>query len=765
MRYAKYPNLWRNALSVFALMAFLALLSCSSSKTDSSAPGSSTGMTATAADSENASEPMRSDSSETRTVVVEGKAGDKKLAELRHELQSLGKPMDRSAEMPNSDPGNSPAPNARPMAELARKRANYALGSGGGGRRQLDEVTRERISDDARAIATPRSLEAKEGELWGRLYNDEKQEVREVAFPLKHTDVKAQITGFIASTKVTQSYSNPFEEAIEAVYVFPLPQDSAVNGFEMVIGDRRIIGMVMRKAEARETYEKAKADGYTASLLEQNRPNIFTQSVANIAPKADVNIEISYFHRLVRKADQYEYHFPMVVGPRYEGHTPDIAAITPPAVPEGMRNGHNISLSVEVDAGVPISGLTTPAHETVISRMGEAQAVVSLARKDVLQNRDFVLRLNVIGANLGSGVMTHSGDAGNFASLMITPPSEYGVEDLAPREITFVMDVSGSMRGAPFDMCRNIVLKALEGMRPQDAFNIFYFASGNGQLFELPEMNRPENIDKAKEYLQNMKAGGGTEMLAGLQRLFASRRDPNRLRMVVFMTDGYVGNEEGILAEVKKNVDSSRFYAFGIGSSINRYLIEGIGKHGRGHAEVVLNREFDKADEIVQRFYSHINAPLLTDIELIWEGIEVEQQYPQRVNDLFSGHPVSVVAKLAGTGEGTVKIRGRRLGEVQEILVPFTVQAGDGRNSGLAPIWGRARIEELTDSRLGVDQDMHAKLTEEIVRTALAHNLVSEGTSFVAVDLQQKVSDGNPKKVDVPVEQPEGVDRKATRKD
>jgi len=618
------------------------------------------------------------------------------------------------------------------------------------------------------AIASANDIyRARQGELWAKPIIRTDAAIPATAFPLKHTAVNASVSGYVASTTVSQTYSNDFESAIEAVYVFPLPADSAVNGFTMTIGERTIVGLIRKREEAKEIYETAKRHGFTASLLEQERPNIFTQSIANIAPKQDIKVDITYHNQLKRVKGQYEYQFPMVVGPRYLGNAKDAERIKGPVIPEGMRNGHDISLKINVDAGLPIGKINSVNHKIAEKRLSGNEIEVTLDRADTIPNRDFVLRFDVLGADIQTGFVTHAVDGRGYLSLMFTPPANPNAVDLSPREVTFLLDISGSMHGTPLDLSKRIVTMALDRLRPHDTFNIFFFAGADGQLWELPKPNTPENVAAAKQYLSRMEAGGGTEMLNGLRRLFAAPRANNALRMVVFLTDAMVGDESEILALVKAQAAGSRFFIYGVGSSVNHYLIDGIGKHGRGYATTVYPRETDKLEVSVEEFFSRIDAPCLTDITIDWGGLPVSEMYPSVVGDVFAGHPVTLVAQYApqkGGQSGTIKIRGRKAGAPVEYSIQVDLPETDAANGAIASVWARQKIESLMDARLGTDgRPDYEVLTGQIVDVALAHKLVSEGTSFVAVDESQRVSNGDPKRVNVPLEQPEGVDRKHTQ--
>ncbi len=674
----------------------------------------------------------------------------------------MGRSLLRKTRPSQNDHAESPSPSPEMLRDEEAERSNE---------NKAENKKREKTHQEL-ASSLSRMLGAEQGELWAKPRIEGGEIVRPATlFPLKHTSLETSIAGYIATSRVTQAYTNPFEHAIEAIYVFPLPEDAAINAYRMKIGERTIVGMIMRREEAKATYEKARSMGFTASLLEQERPNIFTQSVANIAPKMDVEIEIQYFGRLKQERGNYEYHFPMVVGPRYSAHAEDSERIATQVIPEGMRNGHDISLKIDLDAGFPLENVEIPTHAVRKTELGSGKMRIELEASETIPNRDFVLRYSLLGAKLQTGIVSYAGEhaegeSDGFVSMMFAPPLEPDLVDISPREITFLIDTSGSMSGTPIELCKQIVFKALDQLRPQDAFNIFFFAGGNGQLWELPRSNTPENVAEAKAYLNALEAGGGTEMLAGLRRLFKSEGTLNRLRMVAFLTDGYIGSESEILAEVKKHADGFRFFAYGIGSSVNRYLLEGIGKHGRGHTSTVLPREYGNTDKAVNEFFSHIDAPILTDIRIDWGELPVSDQYPAQPRDLFAGHPISVIARYqAGAPlSGKVKIRARRGGLPIEYELPVTLSApGTSDHQGLEALWARQKIAELMDQRLGTSGQEYKHFSEEIIETALRFQLVSEGTSFIAVDDYQRVGDGNPEKVVVPVEQPEDVSREFTR--
>ena len=607
-------------------------------------------------------------------------------------------------------------------------------------------------------------------------------------FPLKHTQVDAEISGYLARTVVTQQYTNPFKDVIEAVYVFPLPSMAAVNDFMMEVGGRKIVGIVRSREEAERIYAQARARGQTASLLTQERPNIFTQSVANIEPGGYVDIKITYFERLPYEHGQYEWVFPMVVGPRYipggtQGNVhlagngihqpgtdgggwspntdivPDGSKITPPVLKPGERSGHDIGLTITLDAGLPVTNLNVPAHHVEIARPSDTKRVIHLAAGDSIPNRDFILRWSVAGDETQFGVLTHRDSAGGagFLTLAMQPPAEATDEQVTPREITFIMDVSGSMMGIPIEMVRQVVLRSLDKLRPDDRFNIVYFASGNAQLWESARLGSYENISAAKAFLQNLNAGGGTEMLAGVERALHAHHDARYLQMYIFLTDGYVGDEARILATIKKERGEARFFGFGIGSAVNRYLIDGIGQEGGGESFVLIPRDSAYANRGVGMLFDAIDSPVLVDVAVDWNGLPVEDVYPSKLPDLFGGQTINLIAKYNHPAKGTFYVTGR-IGS-RRVRYPVRVQLPEREteHAALAPTWARAKIADLSSAMLAADSADQKGYVREITDLALAYRLVSQYTAFVAVDESRIVGTGQPRRIMQPVELPEGV--------
>jgi Ca-activated chloride channel family protein len=600
--------------------------------------------------------------------------------------------------------------------------------------------------------------------------------------PLKHTDVRASISGFLSRVVVTQEFENPFKEKIEAVYTFPLPQNAAVDDMTMIVGDRTVRGKILRREEAEAVYEAAKTGGQTASLLNQERPNIFTQSVANVLPGEQIKITISYVETLKYEDGSYEFVFPMVVGPRYvpgsatgaQGNgfapdtdrVPDGSRITPQPAPEGMRAGHDISFDLNLDAGVAIDALSSKTHEIDVERLDLHRARVRLKDLATIPNKDFVLRYDVAGQKIADALLTHSTDKGGFFTLILQPPERVTVEDVTPKELVFVLDTSGSMSGFPIEKAKETMKLALDNLYPYDTFNLITFSGDEHILFPEPVPATKENLAKAQAFLESRQGGGGTEMMKAIKASMDPSDAQGHVRIVCFMTDGYVGNDMEIIGEVQKH-PNARVFAFGIGNSVNRFLLDNMAKYGRGEVEyVALN---DDGSAAARRFHERVRNPLLTDISIDWNGLPVADVYPKIIPDLFGAKPVILTGRYTGNGQGTIRLKGKMSGRdfVREIPVDFS--NSQTQHDVLATLWARTRIDDLMSQDFkGAQQGtMPEEVKQSIIQLGLEYRLMTQFTSFVAVEEMIVTDGGQPRRIDVPVEVPEGVNRETTygRKD
>ena len=577
--------------------------------------------------------------------------------------------------------------------------------------------------------------------------------------PLRHTDVQVRIAGPLARVTVTQEFHNPFAEKIEAVYTFPLPPDSAVDDMTMHVGDRTIRGLIKPRDEARKIYDEARRTGRIASLLDQERPNIFTQAVANIVPGASVKIQIAYVETVPYEAGAYSFNFPMVVAPRYMPRrgVPDAGRIAPPVTPEGTRAGHDISVEVHLDAGVPVESLESRTHDVVIERPNPRQAVVKLRDKAVIPNKDFILKYDVAGRRVEDAVLTHTG----YFTLLLQPPDRVQPEEIAPKELVFVLDTSGSMSGFPIEKAKEAMGLALDGLHPRDTFNLITFAGDTHILFPNPVPATPENRRRAREFLSARYGSGGTEMMKAIRASLAPSDAPDRTRVVCFMTDGEVGNDMEILAEVQRH-PNARVFAFGIGSSVNHFLLDGMARYGRGEVEYVGLQ--DDGSAAARRFHERVQSPLLTDISIDWGGLAVNSVYPARIPDLFAAKPLVVSGRYASPGAGVIRLRGKMGGRDFTREIRVNLPASQPENAMLATLWARRRVEDLMSQDFGGLQRgaIRDDLKQQITKLGMDYRLMTPFTSFVAVEEKTITEGGTPRRVEVPVEMPEGQSYEGT---
>jgi Ca-activated chloride channel family protein len=588
----------------------------------------------------------------------------------------------------------------------------------------------------------------------------------EVPMPLEHTDVHAAISAYIATVDVTQKYHNPYDEKIEAVYVFPLPQNAAVNEFLMTIGERRIRGIIREREEAEKIYIEARRQGYVASLLTQERPNIFTQKVANIEPGKRIDINIRYFHTLAYGDGVYEFVFPMVVGPRFNppGMTDGVGAVARGAhgrsgqrtevqyLAPHERSGHDIAVNVDIDAGVKIEGVTSPSHAIVATAQSPERITVALSPNDRIPNKDFVLRYTVAGKRIKSALLTHRDERGGYFTLMLFPPAELAQVSRAPMELIFVLDCSGSMSGQPIAKAKQAVARALRRLGPDDTFQIIRFSNNASQLGPKPIAATPKNVQRGLDYLASLNGGGGTMMIEGIKAALDFPHDPERLRVVSFMTDGYIGNDAQIIGEVHKRLGASRLFSFGVGSSPNRYLLDRMAILGRGAVAYVGLDE--SAGQAVDAFYERISHPAMTDIEIDWGGMRVSDVYPRGIPDLFVGRPVILTGRFEGQGKTTVRVTGKAGPRRPEIALAVDLDDASMAHTGLPSVWARMQISDLANQATHGD---NAELGRRIRQVALEYGLMSAYTSFVAVDSASQTAGDHGTSVSVAVPVPEGV--------
>jgi Ca-activated chloride channel family protein len=595
--------------------------------------------------------------------------------------------------------------------------------------------------------------------------------------PLKHTSVRGAISGYVARVTVTQIFENTASDKIEAVYTFPLPDDSAVDDMTIQIGDRTVRGLIKKREDARAIYEHARSTGHLAALLDQERPNIFTQAVANIMPGEQVSVTISYLQVLQYEAGSYEFVFPMVVGPRYipgqpvgqQGggwppdtrKVPDASRITPPVARPGTRAGHDISLELSIDAGVPIQKLHSKSHEIDLDQPAGNTATVKLRNEATIPNKDFILRYQVAGKQISDAVLSQwmpgsTKATGGYFTLILQPPAQVEQSEITPKELVFVVDTSGSMYGFPLDKAKELMDRALDELYPGDTFNLITFSGDEHILFPEPVFPTAENIRIAKEFMQGRRGSGGTEMMKAIRAALDPSDKQDHLRVVCFITDGFVGNDMEIIGEIQKH-PNARVFSFGIGNSVNRFLLSGMAKAGRGDVEFV--NLSDKAGKAADRLYQKLRSPLLTDIAIDWGGLPVKEVYPQRIPDLFSGKPLVLMGRYAAPANGTIHLRGKRNGEDFVRDIPVRLSANGQKAIVLPTLWARQKVDDLmSQDWVGAQQGSpRPDMKDAVTELGLDYRMMTQYTSFVAVEEQVVTKDGQPRTVQVPVEMPEGV--------
>jgi Ca-activated chloride channel homolog len=578
------------------------------------------------------------------------------------------------------------------------------------------------------------------------------------SFPLKDTDVDVTISGVIADVTVQQTYKNEGEKTLEAIYVFPMSTKAAVYGMTMTIGERKIVAEIQRKEEARANYEQAKSEGKTATLMEQKRPNVFQMNVANILPGDEIQVELKYTELLVPKEQIYEFVFPTVVGPRFSTipDTPENKGeewVETPYLEQGKESIAKVSINLGITSPFPIRMMNSPSHTIEAEYGSKKKASVDL--KDVQQNKDFILHYKLAGEQVSTGLMVYEGEEENFFLAMVEPPANPSSQDLLPREYIYIVDVSGSMRGFPLSVSKAIIGTMLTTMRPTDYFNILFFAGGNKVLSEKSVPVTEENIAMAQKWLSEQQGGGGTQLLPAIKSSLEIPKTKGASRTFAIVTDGYVTVEKEVFELIKENLGEANFFTYGIGSSVNRHLIEGMARVGRGEAFVVTSQD----DALVEgtRFANYILNPVLTDINVKFEGIDVHDVSPVNQPDLFAARPVVVYGKFTGEASGTITVSGTSAGDSYQQKLDFSEAQSGNEQSALALLWARNMIYELDDlNHLSSTEDR----VEKVTQLGLDYNLMTQYTSFVAID-KVKRADGEYETVKQPSELPQGVEDSA----
>lgn len=553
--------------------------------------------------------------------------------------------------------------------------------------------------------------------------------------PLKSTDVDVKIVGVIADVRITQIYSNAGGTPLEAIYVFPGSTQAAIYNMEMTIGERVLKAKVQQRDEARRTFEQAKTEGKSTSLLEQQRPNVFQMNVANILPGDTVKVDLRYTELLVPTAGEYQFVFPTVVGPRYsnqpEAGAPDTERwVANPYLQKTVKSPATFNIAVELIAGMPLQDVQCATHGAKPEFRDASHASLRLDGSDKLGNdRDFILKYRLADAKIESGLLLSKGEKENFFLLTVQPPKRTAAIQLPPREYTFVIDVSGSMNGFPLDVSKRLMKQLFATLQPQDTFNVLLFSGGSTLLSEKPLPSTKENLERAFDTIDRQRGGGGTELLPALEQALKLPSQPDTARSIVVITDGYVTVETQAFELIRNNLNRASLFAFGIGSSVNRFIIEGIARAGQAEPFIITRPE--ESDAAVRQFQQYISAPVLTQIGADFEGFEAYDIEPASVPDMLADRPVVLFGKWKGEAKGTITLRGKSGSGDFVQQFPLAGATTVESTQALGYLWARKRIATLGDyNQLKADDER----VKEITNLGLTYNLLTAYTSFVAVD-------------------------------
>lgn len=525
-----------------------------------------------------------------------------------------------------------------------------------------------------------------------------------------HTDIRASIAGPIATVEVTQQFQNPYGRTIEAVYVFPLPEDAGISDFVMTVGERKIRGIIRERREAEEIYLAAKAQGYMAALLTQERPNVFTQAVTRLAPGKQVDIRIRYYHTLAYVDGWYEWGVPLAAGTRGR-----------PGERKGKtKSGQELTLSVQVDAGVGLETLECPTHRIVRRDLEGGRVLVTLAEAETIPDRDFVLRYKVAGKTVKSALMVSPGkeQAGGYFAWMLYPPVELSRLPRRPLEIVLVIDPS---TGAG-PQAKATALAALRQLRPEDRFQIATF--GGDTLAATALEATEENLRRAAAYVQHLPESRKTRLERGLIAALAFPHDPARTRVAVFLTDGGFDQEPDVGALLHAQLASSQVLAFGMGGSVNRRQVASLARCGQGAVAYV--DLLASPTPTMEAYLERISHPALTQVQVALGSMQAVDMFPRTMPDLYVGRPVVLMGRYTGSLPATVTVRGK----AGEMPLTLTLPVKAAGSAALPAIWARQQLADY----YARSADEKGPWEQTIKHLALTYGLVSPYTAFLVVD-------------------------------
>ena len=576
--------------------------------------------------------------------------------------------------------------------------------------------------------------------------------------PLKSTSAKVNISGVIADVIVTQVYKNEGKKPIEAIYVFPASTRAAVYGMKMTIGERIITAKIREREAARREYEQAKEQGKSASLLEQQRPNVFQMNVANILPGDVIKVELKYTELLIPTDAVYEFVYPTVVGPRYVDQPSEQTGSSEswtsnPYLHEGESAPYTFDMKMDLAAGLPIQDISCATHKVDIRYQRSNCASIKLnSSEEFGGNRDFILKYRLSGGKIETGLLLSKGEKENFFLLMLQPPERVKEDQIPPREYMFIVDVSGSMNGFPLNISKKLLKDLIGNLRPSDRFNVLLFAGGSTVMSEKSLPATRQNINHAINVIERQRGGGGTRLLPALKKALSLQGTKGFSRNVVIVTDGYVSVEKEAFDLIRNNLGNANMFAFGIGSSVNRHLIEGMARVGMGEPFIITRP--DEAQQKAAKFRKLIESPVLTGITIDFGKFKTYDIEPPSIPDVMAQRPVILFGKWRGRPQGKILVKGIAGDRTYRKTINVAKVKPLKTNSALRYLWARHRIALLSDyNRLSPDDER----VKEVTSLGLAYNLLTQYTSFVAIDTQIRLKDGKAQTVKQPLPLPQGV--------
>ncbi len=575
----------------------------------------------------------------------------------------------------------------------------------------------------------------------------------ESALPLEHTEYNIHITGSMAAAAVVQRFGNPLSEPAELVYLFPLPHDAAINGFEFRVGKRKISGRIEEQERARDIFEEARASGRRAGLLKEHRPNLFSIHLANVLPGETIEARLQYGQRIKLEDGRFEVVIPMGITPRYQDPTlPAEAEINPPVSAPGEITGP-VAVTISVDAGCAVSEPESTTHPLEIIRQDPSHFQVRLAGEQSADH-DFVLGYELTSSKVQSSAWTSKEDDGDIFMAALIPPA-LDSEAIPPlRELVFVIDRSGSMSGEPIAQARNALRACLRSLYDTDTFRILTFDSVLEWFQSEASAATEKQIQLADQFLDQVEGRGGTDILSALQAALGLQADPLRQRYIVFLTDGAVSAEARAMAEVKKHLQNARIFTFGIGPSVNRALLDKMAAMGRGRAEFLgVDEDIEGA---ILRFQDRLAFPVLTDLKLIPRDVKIWDMTPVQLPDLYGGPALEISGRFLREGsQPAIVIQGRANG--QPVLLEARLPEAAFSVPVVRTLWAKSRADTLLD-KLTDEDASEEKIRSQVIKLSLEYGFVTAYTSFIAVD-EDIAAHSKPRKIRVSQPLPQGLQR------